>query len=154
MADKFLNVTMSDATSKPLKIDNVVTITSAYAAGVATFTLTYSSGGTAALARQGDAAAIYVPATAAQLAEVVRTLWNIIASSASQPWNQPFYQGVGYSWDNWTVQPASSQASSYYEQDANPAGSSTFAAKNSNILEGQNNAAADGDMTSGWASIT
>jgi len=154
MADKFLNVTMSDATQKPLKIDDVVTITSAFAGGTATFTLTYSSSGTAALASQGDAAAIYVPATAAQLAEVVRTLWNIIASAASQPWNQPFYQGPGYSWDNWTVQPASSQASSYAAQDANPAGSSYFAAKQGNILEGQNNAAADGDMTSGWLSIT
>jgi len=154
MADKFLNVTMSDGTSKPMKIDSVATITSAYAGGTATFTITYSNGGTAALASQADAAAVYVPATAAQLAEVVRTLWNIIANAASQPWNQPFYQGVGYSWDNWTVQPASSQSSSYYAQDANPAGSSTFAAKQGTILEGQNNAAADGDMTSGWLSIT
>jgi len=155
MADKFLQVKMNGGEVLPLKIDNVVTIAAAFGGGVCTATLTYSNGGTAVLTSVADGAAVYVPQTAANLVELKRTLWNIITGSASQPWNQPIYNGSGYAWDNWSVEPASSQASSYYAQDANPAGSSTFAAKQGAILPGRNNAAADGDVTAGvWSTIT
>ena len=155
MADKFLQIEMNGGEVLPLKIDNVVTIAATSAADVCTVTLTYSNGGTAVLTSVTATASVYVPQSAANLVELKRTLWNIITGSASQPWNQPIYSGSGYAWDNWSVEPASSQASSYYAQDANPAGSSTFAAKQGGILPGRNNAGADGDCTALiWSTIT
>ena len=158
MADKFLQVKMSDGSTMPLKIDSVVTIAGVEDTNAAKFTLTYSNGGTAVLLSQAAqaAGAAYAPTKPAQLNAVIRTLWNIITGAASQPWNQPIYGGDNYIWDNSSVQPASSVADSATAANPkNPAlAGSVFRSKQGAIFQGEDLGGNDGNMTSGWASIT
>ena len=118
MADKFLNVKLSDGTVTPLKISNVSTIAFAADSGSGNTlqtncVVTYADGGTATIKSQqrGGADAVFIPSAAGQKSEFVRALWQLVIEGVATPWNLPVIGGED-GWD-YTVEPASSQASSY-----------------------------------------
>tara|TARA_R100000908_G_scaffold14719_1_gene5514 strand:- start:187 stop:666 length:480 start_codon:yes stop_codon:yes gene_type:complete len=118
MADKFLNVKLSDGTVTPMKISNVSTIAFAADSGSGNTlqtncVVTYADGGSVTIKSQarGGADAVFIPSTAGQKSEFVRALWQLCIEGVATPWNLPVIGGVD-GWD-YTVEPASSQASSY-----------------------------------------
>tara|TARA_R110002020_G_C15776022_1_gene728655 strand:+ start:88 stop:528 length:441 start_codon:yes stop_codon:yes gene_type:complete len=127
MANKYLNILVGGANT-PINIDDVVTVAATGNAGniATTAVLTYKNGGTLTLTTPADGNGFAV----ATGPLVVRSLWQAIIAAAAQPWNMVMYPGSSEVFD-WTIQPATSQASQYRKQDANPAGSATFAGKQS-----------------------
>ena len=127
MANKYLNV-LVDGANTPINIEDVVAVAATGNAGnvATTAVLTYKNGKTLTLTTPADANGFAV-ATAPL---VVRCLWEAIIAAGSQPWNMVMYPGPSSVFD-WTIQPATSQASEYRKQSANPAGSATFEGKQS-----------------------
>ena len=136
MANKYLNVLVGGANT-PINIEDVVAVAATGNAGdvVTTAVLTYKNGKTLTLTTPADDNGFAV-ATAPL---VVRCLWEAIIAAGSQPWNMVMYPGPSSVFD-WTIQPATSQSSEYIKQSANPAGSATFAAKQSTALLGTGSA--------------
>jgi len=146
MADKFLNMTLSSGIVTPLKISDVATIVAGADAGAGAtlqvkFVITYGNGGTATILSQeiGGADAVFIPSTAAQKTAFIRGLWEQVIEGVATPWNLPVLPGTSDSWDMATS-PAAPQGSEYRKQNANPAGSATFAAKQSTALLGTGSA--------------
>jgi len=127
MANKYLNVLVGGANT-PINIEDVVAVAATGNAGnvATTAVLTYKNGKTLTLTTPADSNGFAV-ATAPL---VVRCLWEAIIAAGSQPWNMVMYPGPSSVFD-WTIQPATSQASEYRKQSANPAGSATFEGKQS-----------------------
>ena len=116
---------------------NVTDVTTVVAAGTtganaATVTITYASGGNTLLTTAADAADNFL---AAAIPTVSQAFWNIIADAVAQPWNQPIIPSNGTTAVLMT--PATAQDGGYLAQDADPAGSSTFEAKQSSPVENQ-----------------
>ena len=147
MADKFLNMALSSGIVTPLKISDVATIVAGADVGAGNtlqvqFTVTYANGGVATLLSQarGAANAVFIPSTTAQKTSFIRGLWEQIIEGVSTPWNLPVLPNPSDSWDM-TSSPAASVvpaagARSYISQSANPAGSASFASKQSVALLG------------------
>ena len=127
MANKYLNV-LVDGANTPINIEDVVAVAATGNAGdvATTAVLTYKNGKTLTLTTPADDNGFAV-ATAPL---VVRCLWEAIIAAGSQPWNMVMYPGPSSVFD-WTIQPATSQSSEYIKQSANPAGSASFAGKQS-----------------------
>lgn len=141
MADKFLNVKLSDGTVTPMKISNVSTIAFAADSGSGNTlqtncVVTYADGGSVTVKSQarGGADAVFIPSTAGQKSEFVRALWQLCIEGVATPWNLPVIGGPS-GWDQ-TVSPAAPQAQG-----------ATQAAKTSSQLLGRNNAGASGVLS-------
>jgi len=127
MANKYLNVLVGGANT-PINIDDVVAVSATGQAGgnAAIAVLTYKNSTTLTLTTPADTDGFDV----ATGALVVRSLWQAIVAAGALPWNMVMYPGTTEVFD-WTVQPATSQASDYIGQNTTPSGSSTFEAKQS-----------------------
>ena len=129
---KYLNMNVSGVQT-PLKISDVVTITVA-ATGLTTV-LTYAGSGTATINIGAATATSRPPSTPTQRALWVRGLWEQVIKGVSQPWNLPMVPSESVTWD-FTASPSAAVAPaagarSYISQSANPAGSASFASKQS-----------------------
>ena len=106
MADKYLNVALGvAAVITPLKVDGVVKIAVATAAGnfpICTAILTYEGGAQATLSTTpsafSTAAGSFVPQNAAQRANLQKGLWDAIIAAGRMPWNLPVYPSQGRAW--------------------------------------------------------
>ena len=78
--------------------------------------------------------------TVAYEATVEKAWWDVIIAALATPWNLPVYPSLDQAW-GYTFLPTP-QSSDYRKQSANPAGSSTFAGKQSQPLKVNNAAAA------------
>jgi hypothetical protein len=130
---KFIRLSVG-GTPTLVNVTDVTTVTAvgAAVAQAATLTITYASGGNTLLTTAATAADNFL--VAAQ-ATVVQAFWNIIADAVAQPWNQPIIPSNGTTAVLMT--PATSQDGGYLAQDADPAGSSTFEAKQSSQVLNQ-----------------
>ena len=120
---------------------NVTDVTTVAAVGAAvaqaaTLTITYASGGNTLLTTAATAADNFL---AAAIPTVSQAFWNIIADAVAQPWNQPIIPSNGTT--AVLMSPATSQDGGYLAQDADPAGSSTFEAKQSSPVLNQGDTA-------------
>ena len=134
---KYLNMNVSGVQT-PLKISDVVTIT-VNAAGTATV-LTYAGTGTATINIAAAGATVRPPSSVTQRALWLRGLWEQVVKGVAQPWNLPMVPSESVAWDftsspSAPVAPAAG-ARSYISQSANPAGSASFAGKQSVALLG------------------
>ena len=134
---KYLNMNVSGVQT-PLKISDVVTIT-VNATGLATV-LTYAGSGTATINIATAGAASFPPSSIPQRAAWLRGLWEQVVKGVAQPWNLPMVPSESVAWDftsspSAPVAPAAG-ARSYISQSANPAGSASFAGKQSVALLG------------------
>ena len=106
MADKYLNVALGvAAVITPLKVDGVVKIAVATAAGanpVCTAALTYEGGAIATLTTTASvnatAVGSFVPQSVAQRANLQKGLWDAIIAAGRMPWNLPVYPSQGRAW--------------------------------------------------------
>ena len=119
--EKFLNIKLSDGSVTPVRISGVSVIK--FAADV----------GTGATLQTGGANTVFIPSAAGQKTEFVRALYQKIIEAIATPWNLPVIGGDD-GWD-YSVEPSSSQASSYAAQ-GDGGGGANFAAKQSAALQG------------------
>ena len=134
--EKFLNIKLSDGSVTPVRISGVSVIK--FAADVGTgatlqtdLRINYVDGGAVKILSQQRGGA------GAQKTEFVRALYQKIIEAIATPWNLPVIGGDD-GWD-YSVEPSSSQASSYAKQ-GNGGGGANFAAKQSAALQGTGSA--------------
>lgn len=144
MANKYLNVLVGGAAT-PINITDVVAINATGNDGdvAGSAVITYINGSTLTLASDATDNGFDVAAGPS----VVRSLWEAIIAAGALPWNLVIYPSPSVIFD-WTILPAVSQASQYVGQDGDPAGSASFAAKQSSSV-----AAKDGGAIV-WTGIT
>tara|TARA_A100001515_G_scaffold116070_1_gene97742 strand:- start:49 stop:522 length:474 start_codon:yes stop_codon:yes gene_type:complete len=138
--EKFLNIKLSDGSVTPVRISGVSVIK--FAADVGTgntlqtdLRINYVDGGAVKILSQqrGSANAVFIPSAAGQKTEFVRALYQKIIEAVATPWNLPVIGGDD-GWD-YSVEPSSSQSSSYAKQ-GDGGGGANFAAKQSAALQG------------------
>ena len=137
MANKFVNMTVGGAIT-PINVEDVVTVSATgkanNAGAAATIVMTYKNGSTMTFSTGTNLLAF----TVAYEATVEKAWWDVIIAALATPWNLPVYPSLDEVWA-YTFLPAS-QESQYRKQSANPAGSATFAAKQSTALLGTGSA--------------
>ena len=149
MANKYLNVLVGGAAT-PINITDVVAINATGNDGdvAGSAVITYINGSTLTLASDAtDNACLAFGFDVAAGPSVVRSLWEAIIAAGALPWNLVIYPSPSVIF-GWTILPAVSQASQYVGQDGDPAGSASFAAKQSSSV-----AAKDGGAIV-WTGIT
>ena len=143
MANKFVNMTVGGSIV-PINVEDVVTVSAIgkanNAGAAATIVMTYKNGSTMTFSTGTNLLAF----TVAYEATVEKAWWDVIIAALATPWNLPVYPSLDQAW-GYTFLPTP-QSSDYRKQSANPAGSATFAGKQSQPLK-VNNAAAAGVQT-------
>ncbi|MCP5079346.1 MAG: hypothetical protein GY951_14985 [Psychromonas sp.] len=142
---KFINLLVNGAIT-PINVEDVVKVVAdAKGGNASTVTLTYKSAATLVITAEAGAGKGFGSGSATSAANVVKGFWGAIIDASSQPWNLVEYPSAGEAWTA-SYAPAS-QGGDYRKQSANPAGSATFAGKQTQMIQN------DADIAIVWASV-
>ena len=142
---KFINLLVGGAIT-PINVEDVVKVVGVANGGNAsTVTLTYKSAATLVITSEAGAGKGFGAGSATSVANGVKGFWGAIIDASSQPWNLVEYPSAGEAWTA-SYAPAS-QASEYAKQSAVPAAPGTFGAKQTQMIQN------DDDAAIVWASV-